>query len=130
MLRKILRLWRTARKILPRRVEISGLEPRVLFTSVPSAPTNLTATSSSSQIQLHWRDNSTNETGFDIYRGTSKTNLTKVGSVAKNTTWFNQSPPAKNTTYYYTVRAYDSAGVSAATAAVSGKISTSSVPTL
>ena len=75
---------------------------------------------------MHWRDNSSNESGFDIYRGTSKTNLTKVGSVAKNITWFNQSPPAKNTTYYYTVRAYDSAGVSGAAATISGKVSTSS----
>src|ERR1051326_9518057 len=41
-------------------------------TTVPAAPSNLGATAvSSSQINLNWQDNSSNESGFKILRGTT-----------------------------------------------------------
>jgi hypothetical protein len=127
MLRKILSLFRGKRG--PNlSVEMSGLESRVLF-SVPAAPASLSASSTSSQIKLHWTDKSSNETGFAIYRGTSKTSLSKISAVAKNATSYTQTPPKKGTTYYYTVRAYNSSGNSSAPSAVSAKVSTTSSST-
>ena len=55
---------------------------------MPSAPANLTAAAASaSQINLTWRDNSTNETGFRIERktGTSGT-YTEIATTAANVT--------------------------------------------
>ena len=102
---------------------MSPLESRVLYSSVPAAPSSLSATATSSQIQLHWKDNSNVESGFEIFRGTSKTNLAKVGTAAKNATSYSQTPPKKDTTYYYEVRAINGSVESKATSIVSGKVS-------
>src|SRR5437868_4831087 len=97
------------------------LEGRTLF-SVPSAPASLSASIfSGTQIQLKWSDKSSNESGFAIYRGTSKSSLSKVATVGANVTSYKQTPPSKSTTYYYNVRAYNSAGNSTATSIVSAK---------
>lgn len=48
----------------------------ITVSNVPVAPSNLQATPiSSSQIQLDWQDNSSNETGFTIYDGITMTNV-------------------------------------------------------
>jgi RHS repeat-associated protein len=73
----------------------------------PAAPTNLAATAvSSSQINLAWTDNSTNETGFEVERGTTSLGpwvlltTTAAGAVSYQSTGLTAS-----TTYYYRVRA-------------------------
>jgi regulation of enolase protein 1 (concanavalin A-like superfamily) len=78
--------------------------------STPAAPSNLTGTrASSSQVNLSWTDNSTNETGFKIERSTDGTNFTQIATVASNVTTYSDTA-ATNVTTYYRVRATNSAG--------------------
>jgi chitodextrinase len=81
----------------------------------PAAPTNLTATAlDSSRIRLTWKDNSVIETGVKIERSTSATaGFTQIATVGANVTTFTDTGRANQTTYYYRVRAYGSAGDSA-----------------
>ncbi|NQU05837.1 MAG: SUMF1/EgtB/PvdO family nonheme iron enzyme [Calditrichaeota bacterium] len=79
---------------------------------VPVAPDSLSAeTVSSSQINLSWKDNSNNEENFDVERrpeaGGSWEVIQQVG--ADVTTFYDIELDA-NTTYYYRVRASNSAG--------------------
>jgi C1A family cysteine protease len=81
--------------------------------SSPAAPSNLTATAAStSQINLHWTDNATNEQGFEIERctGSGCSNFTLYTSVGANTTSLSNTGLAANTTYRYRVRAYNADG--------------------
>lgn len=82
----------------------------------PTAPSNLSAQSlSTSRIALRWRDNSGNENGFRIERcqGAGCTNFATIGQVGVNVTSFTDSGLARNTTYSYRVRAFNSVGDSA-----------------
>ncbi len=81
--------------------------------TVPNAPSNLKATaSSSSQIDLTWTDNSTNETGFNIDRSTDNVNWTVLAFNIPSQT-YSDTGLAPNVTYYYRVRATNAAGDSA-----------------
>ncbi len=66
---------------------------------------------SSSQINLSWTDNSSNESGFKIERSTSATSgFSQIATVGANATSYSNSGLSASTTYYYRVRAYNSAG--------------------
>ena len=55
----------------------------------PAAPSNLVATAaSSSQINLTWTDNSSNEDGFKLYRSTDGVNYSNIKILAGNVTSF------------------------------------------
>lgn len=59
-------------------------------TLIPLAPTNLTGSViSTTQINLFWNDNSTNEVGYKIERKTGNGNYAVVGSMGANLTTFN-----------------------------------------
>ncbi len=75
-------------------------------------PSDLSATTaSSSQIDLSWTDNSSNETGFKIERKTgSEETYEEIATVGVNTTSYSNTGLSEATTYYYRVRAYNSAG--------------------
>lgn len=76
----------------------------------PSAPSSLSAVRDSAyQASLSWTDNSGNENGFNIYRGTSSGSYTKIGSVGSNTTTYTDTT-AKGDKYYYVVTSYNKAG--------------------
>jgi len=82
----------------------------------PNAPSDLTATAvSSSRIDLFWRDNSDNETGFAIERSTDNVTLTfaQIATVGPNGVGYTDSTVAGATTYYYRVRAFNTAYASA-----------------
>ena len=83
--------------------------------SPPAAPATLSATAvSSSQINLTWTDQSTNETGFQIERKTGAGGTyAQIGTAAANATTYNSTGLADVTTYFYRVRAVNSAGNSA-----------------
>lgn len=86
--------------------------------SLPTAPSNLTATAvSSSQVNLVWNDNSGNEGGFIIDRSTQNdfsANLTSyfiIPSGSSTATYSDVNLLLTNTTvYYYRVRALSGAG--------------------
>jgi hypothetical protein len=81
---------------------------------VPSAPSGLSASAvSTTQINLAWTDNSSNEDGFKVERSTNGTSWTQVGTVAANGKTFSSTGLAKNTLYYFRVRAYNASGNSA-----------------
>ena len=80
----------------------------------PAVPTALTATAvSSSQINLAWTQNSGNETGFKIERSGDNVTFAQVATVGANVVTYSNTGLSGNTTYYYRVRAYNSAGNSA-----------------
>jgi hypothetical protein len=89
--------------------------------TLPAAPTNLTATAQSGpQVSLSWTDNSNNETGFKIDRATDAgftQNLVTVAAPANvgATASYVDTTVTAGTTYFYRVRATNSAGDSANT---------------
>jgi chitodextrinase len=91
-------------------------------TTPPSVPTGLSATAvSSTQINLSWTASTDNVgvTGYDVFR-----NGTQVGTTA--TTSYQDTGLTPDTTYSYTVAAYDAAGnVSAQSTAASATTTTS-----
>ena len=82
---------------------------------VPAAPVSLAAgAASSSQINLTWADNSSNETGFKIERKTgSGGTYSQVATVGAGVTSYNDSGLSEATNYYYRVRATNGSGDSA-----------------
>ncbi|MBC7908881.1 MAG: fibronectin type III domain-containing protein, partial [Pyrinomonadaceae bacterium] len=83
--------------------------------TAPAAPTNLTATaSSSSQINLSWSDTANNESGFRIERKTGAGGTyAEIATVGANVTSYSNTGLAASTTYFYRVRAYNATGNSA-----------------
>jgi hypothetical protein len=81
-----------------------------------AAPSNLAATAvSSSQINLSWTDNSTDEINFKIERclGAGCTNFVEIAQTAAGVTSFSNTGLAASTTYNYRVRASNLGGNSA-----------------
>jgi transcriptional regulator CtsR len=79
----------------------------------PSTPTNLLGWSTSAtQIQLSWNDTAHNEDGFIIeHSPNSPGNWTQAGAMTgPNVTTFSDNPLTADTTYYYRVKAHNSAG--------------------
>jgi peptidyl-Asp metalloendopeptidase len=80
-------------------------------TTLPAAPSNLTATASSnSAINLAWSDNSSNETGFRLERSADGVNWTEFALTASNITSYSDTGLVASTSYQYRVRAYNSNG--------------------
>jgi hypothetical protein len=82
--------------------------------TTPAAPSGLTATAvSTSQINLSWTDNATNETGFKIQRKTGAGGTyAQIATAGANATTFNNTGLAAGTTYFYQVASTNSAGSS------------------
>ena len=78
---------------------------------VPVAASNLSANAiSSSQINLSWTDNSSNESSFKVQRSIDGANFTTVTTLAANTTSYSDTGLSAATTYYYRVIASNGAG--------------------
>jgi hypothetical protein len=74
------------------------------------APINvMAAADSSNEIDLSWTIASTQQTGFNLLRSTDGVNFTYIASVAANATTYSDTSVNGGTTYYYRVRAVDSA---------------------
>ena len=87
--------------------ETSGLE------EIPIVPTELKATvTSTNQVELSWKDNSTNETAYKIERKIDSGNFTEIGATSKDVTIFSDQTVTLNTTYTYRVYSSNQAGKS------------------
>lgn len=81
--------------------------------TAPAAPTNLGATAvSSSQINLTWTDNASNESGFRIERSPDGASFTEIAAVGPNVTSYADMSLSAATQYWYRVRAYNATGPS------------------
>ena len=81
----------------------------ITATVVPSDPSNLTATASSSSAILNWTQNSTNEEGFKVERGTDGVNFAGIATKGINATSHVDLGLASGA-YYYRVRAFNVIG--------------------
>jgi large repetitive protein len=83
--------------------------------ATPAKPSNLVANAvSATQINLSWTDNSTNETGFEIWRSTNAfSGFAVIGLTAANATTYNDAGLSPNIRYYYKIRAVNANGESA-----------------
>src|SRR5207253_3069049 len=79
--------------------------------TVPATPTGLgAAPASSTQINLTWLDNASNETGYRIERSGDGVNFTFVTNVGINATSYSNTGLTASTKYYYRVQALGSSG--------------------
>ena len=83
-------------------------------TSIPAAPSGLGAAAvSTSQINLGWTDNATNDTGYVVARSTiSGGPYNDVARLLGDVTNYSDSGLSPGTTYYYVVRATNFLGAS------------------
>ena len=85
-------------------------------TGAPTAPSNLVAQAySTTEIQLTWKDNSTNEDSFLIEKSTNGVTYTQFNMRSTNTTSFRVVGLTPGTTYWFRVRAKNTSGTSAYT---------------
>ncbi|MDB6124954.1 MAG: hypothetical protein JWQ71_3947 [Pedosphaera sp.] len=100
--------------------------------SSPVAPSGLTATAvSTSQINLAWTDNATNETAYVIARSIiSGGGYTDIATLATNSAGYTNTGLVGATTYYYVVRATNAAGASTNSAQASATTFTNSAPVI
>jgi hypothetical protein len=79
----------------------------------PAAPTNLKAVAvSTSQVNLTWTDNSTDENGFTVQRSTNGSTYATVGTTSANVTSFGDTGLSRSTKYYYRVQSFNASGSS------------------
>ncbi|MFN8254918.1 MAG: T9SS type A sorting domain-containing protein [Bacteroidales bacterium] len=79
----------------------------------PNSPTNLNGevskkkSSNSSEINLKWTDQSTNETGFSLEKSIDNKNFQKCTLISSNSDSYVDNDVSSNTKYYYRVKAYN-----------------------
>lgn len=80
---------------------------------IPLAPTELKGTLvSKDQVDLSWKDNSTNETGYKIERKTDSGVFAEIGSTATDVPTFSDKTVSININYSYRVYSYNKVGKS------------------
>ena len=73
----------------------------------PSAPTAVTASVvSSSEVNVTWQDNSSNEIGFYVYRSSDSVNWSQVGNAVADSTSFADTSASPATSYVYQIGAF------------------------
>jgi T5SS/PEP-CTERM-associated repeat protein len=82
--------------------------------AAPAAPSNLTASPvGCTSVQLAWRDQAVNETGFALERSTNGVTFATLAGLPLNTTSYTDHSVTAGTTYYYRLCATNAAGASA-----------------
>jgi hypothetical protein len=97
--------------------------PTPVPTPPPGAPSSLRAVVAGSQVQLGWRDNASDESGFRIERcaGNNWSNFQAIAQTAANAVSFVDSGVAAGR-YRYRVRAFNATGTSAASNIVAVRV--------
>lgn len=99
---------------------VEYVDPVIPGGNPPAAPDGLTALAiSSSEINLSWNDNSSDETMFDIENSNNGTDFTSYDFVEAGITAYTDSGLAPGSTWHYRVRATNSFGSSAYSAVAS-----------
>jgi hypothetical protein len=81
----------------------------------PVAPANLAAAAvSHERIDLGWTDEATDEDGYQIERSVDGADWSLIATLPADATAYGDQPLSPETTYTYRVRAFNGAGVSAA----------------
>ena len=80
--------------------------------TAPDAPTNLQATAASTtQVNISWTDNSTNEDGFKIERKTGLSGVyAEVKTLPADAASWSDTGLGDSTVYYYKIRGYNAVG--------------------
>jgi len=80
----------------------------------PIAPSSLVATTAGqTSINLHWSDNASNEAGCYVERSLSQASgFSRIATLGSNATAYTATGLTASTTYYFRVRAYNTAGSS------------------
>ncbi len=85
----------------------------LVTTNVPPRASFLTATAGAGwSIDLHWQDNSTNETGFVLERREGSGDFSELQSFGANATSFHDGTTQPGITYTYRVRSFNVSGPS------------------
>jgi len=89
-------------------------ESLLLAGSEPAIPTNITATALSyDSVKLSWSDNSSDETGFEIYRSTSSDGMYSIiNTVKENAITYIDTSVSPSSTYFYKIQAINKYGAS------------------
>jgi hypothetical protein len=101
---------------------LDGANVSITFTitagTAPAAPSGVSAgadaTNPTSQLNVYWKSNSTNQTGFQVFRSADSVTYSQVGTVGASATQYNDTGLPANMQYWYYVTAYNSFGTSAA----------------
>ena len=79
----------------------------------PQTPSGATVTFlSSSEVDLAWNDNSSNEVGYKVLRRVNNVNFAEIASLPANSTSYRDTSVQPNTAYEYHIQAYNVAGYS------------------
>lgn len=103
----------------------AGWQATISCETLPANPTNLSVTTASStQLNLAWTDNAADETAYEIQRKItgSPAPFAEVGSVASNTTSFEDTGLPTNQRYMYRVRALKGTTYSGFSNSVTGTV--------
>jgi acid phosphatase type 7 len=108
--------------------DYSNTASAMVSVALPAAPTNLAAAATSgTQVNLTWTDNAANESGYRVWRATETSSFVLIATLPANTKSYSSTGLTPNTTYYFRVAAYNSAGQSSP-AGASAKTSTTPPP--
>jgi sn-glycerol 3-phosphate transport system substrate-binding protein len=88
----------------------SGGGPAGGSTGYPNAPADVLAVQGTGTVVVTWKDTSSNEAGFDVYRAPAGNTLQKIGHVGSDGTRFEDTGVVDGTTYDYGVASVDSGG--------------------
>lgn len=83
----------------------------------PAAPSGLTVSpllsAAAASVTLGWKDNSVVEDSYEIDRSTNGSSYTRLATIPANTTGYVDGAVARQTKYWYRVRAKNATGISA-----------------
>lgn len=84
-----------------------------LAPTVPAAPSGLASGGTAyNSVAIRWTDNSSNESGFKVERSGDGVNFMEIASLGTGTVAYTDAAVSAKSSYYYRVRAFNSAGAS------------------